>query len=271
MLLAAAFRRGAFAGGEEDRGDDDVSRWIRRFHKAPDAPVRLVCFPHAGGSAGTFVQLSAAIRRRAEVLAVQYPGRQDRFGEPCATGADEVVDAVLHALAQPEHDDPRPLGLFGHSMGAVLAFETARRMERAGTRPAALFVSARQGPSLPWPPPGVPTLHDADPARILNELRLLGGSAAELLTSPEVMEYALPALRADYRLLHAYAYQSAQPLQCPVIGLAGADDPRVPGDGVRAWARETRGPFAHHVLPGGHFYIENELPQVTEIITDALA
>lgn len=247
-----------------------MSRWIRRFHKAPDAPVRLVCFPHAGGSASTFVQLSAAIGPRAEVLAVQYPGRQDRFDEPCATGAGEVVDTVLRALAQPEHDDPRPLALFGHSMGAVLAFEAARRMERTGTRPTALYVSARQGPSLPWPPPGAPALHDADPARILDELRLLGGSAAEL-ASPEVMEYALPALRADYRLLHAYAYQPAQPLQCPVIALAGADDPRVSVDGVRAWERETRGPFAHHILPGGHFYIENELLRVTEIITSALA
>ena len=248
-----------------------MSRWIRRFHEAPDAPVRLVCFPHAGGSANAFMQLSAAGRSHVEVLAVQYPGRQDRLNEPCATTADEVVDAVLHALAEPEHIDPRPLALFGHSMGAVLAFETARLMECAGTRPAALFVSARQGPSLPWPLPGMPKLYDADSARILDELRLLGGSAAELLDSPEIMDYVLPALRADYRLLHKYAYKQAELLECPVIGLAGADDPRVPSDGVRAWERETRGSFAYHVLPGGHFYIEDELPRVTEIITTALA
>lgn len=201
---------------------------------------------------------------------MQYPGRQDRFGETCATAADEIVDAVLRAL-EPDRDDPRPLALFGHSMGAVLAFETARRMEDEGRQPAAMFVSARQGPSLPWPPTGAPTLYDADRERILDELRLLGGSAVEQLASPEIMNFALPALRADYRLLHEYVYHSAERLGCPVIGLAGADDPRVRVEGVRAWERETRGPYECHVLPGGHFYLEDELDRVTEIVTAALA
>src|ERR1700712_4687720 len=116
--------------------------WIRRFHESPGASARLVCFPHAGGAATYFYPLSRTLAPSIEALAVQYPGRQDRRAEPCVDDIHELADLVAPALL--EWAD-RPLALFGHSMGATLAFEVAGRLEKAGVRPAGLFVSGRRG------------------------------------------------------------------------------------------------------------------------------
>ncbi|MFF9767209.1 thioesterase II family protein [Streptomyces sp. NPDC014636] len=239
--------------------------WIRRFHPAPDAPARLLCFPHAGGAAAAYHALSAAVAGPLEPLVVQYPGRHDRLAEPFAERIDQVADAVLDAL--PAETASRPLALFGHSMGALAAFETARALRARGRAPAALFVSGRGGPSLPvvtrWA--GVPTDED-----LLAELRLLAGTDGSLLTDPMLLEVALPALRADYAMLSAYSYRPGPRLRCPVVALTGDADPRVPVAEVPAWRQETEGPFTTHVLPGGHFYLDGHLPAVARVLTSVL-
>ncbi|WP_330306338.1 MULTISPECIES: alpha/beta fold hydrolase [unclassified Streptomyces] len=237
-----------------------MDNWIRRFHPAPGARMRLLCFPHAGGTAGSYHALSASVEGAVEPLIVQYPGRLDRFAEPFAERLDDVVDAVLDELDA----DDRPLALFGHSMGALLAFATARRLETEGRAPAVLFVSGREGPSLP-----VRTRLPQSPSddELLAELRLLSGTAAELLDSPEFLQLVLPPLRADYRMLAAYACPPGPPLGCPVVALTGDSDPRVSVDGVGAWEGETDGPFTRHVLPGGHFYLDDHRTYVADVIT----
>ena len=125
--------------------------WIRRYHPAPDAAARMLCLPHAGGSASFFFPMSRDLTPRVEVLAVQYPGRQDRYQEPCLTSVDDFADQIGAALADLEWadgaDGERPLALFGHSLGASVAFELTRRLEAAGRKPAVLFVSGRRAPS----------------------------------------------------------------------------------------------------------------------------
>lgn len=112
--------------------------WIRRYHPAPEAAERLVCFPHAGGSASFYLPVSTALSPAVDVLGVQYPGRQDRRHEPGVTSVADLADSITRALA--DWGD-RPLTFFGHSMGAVVAFEVARRMEGAGGGPVRLFAS----------------------------------------------------------------------------------------------------------------------------------
>jgi surfactin synthase thioesterase subunit len=204
-----------------------------------------------------------------EVRAVQYPGRQDRFREARAERVDQVVDAVAAEL-RPVLADGLPFGLFGHSMGAVLAFETARRLEGDGRGPAVLFVSGRQAPSLPWPPPGGRRLGHADDAALVEEVRLLSGQQAEALNHPGLLRLTLPTLRADYRLLEDYAYVPGPELDCPVVALAGDRDPRVAVDTVARWERETRAGFAMRVLPGGHFFLDEHLPSVAETVRSRL-
>ncbi|MFF7352807.1 MULTISPECIES: thioesterase II family protein [Streptomyces] len=243
-----------------------MDEWIRRFHHAPDAPARLLCFPHAGGAAAAYHALSAAVAGPLEPSVVQYPGRHDRLTEPFAERIDQVVDAVLDAL--PADPAGRPLALFGHSMGALMAFETARALQARGRTPAALFVSGRGGPSLPlvtrWT--GVPSDDD-----LLAELRLLAGTDDSLLVDPMLLELALPVLRADYAMLSAYSYRPGARLRCPVVALTGDADPRVPVAEVPAWQRETEGAFTTHVLPGGHFYLDDHLPYVTKVLTSLFA
>jgi pyochelin biosynthetic protein PchC len=247
-----------------------VSTWARCFYPVPQARARLVCFPHAGGSASAFHSLSAALSEvGVEAWAIQYPGRQQRFREACVERVDLLVDAVTTEL-RPLLGDTLPFGLFGHSMGAVLAFETARRLEAHGRRPVVLVVSGRQAPSLRWPPSGAPSLVDADDAVLLEELRLLAGRDAEPPADPALLRLILPPLRADYRLLEDYAYVPGAGLDCPVLALAGDRDPRVGVDAVALWAGETRAGFTMEILPGGHFFVDDHLPYLAKTIGSRL-
>ncbi|MET8685782.1 alpha/beta fold hydrolase [Streptomyces sp. NPDC004732] len=248
--------------------------WIRSFHPAPAAGTRLLCFPHAGGSASAYHPLSAAVSGTVDPLVVQYPGRQERYGEPFAERTDEVVDAVLAALpgrgAVAPTTPTTSTALFGHSMGAVLAFETARRMTAEGRPPVALFVSGRQAPSLPWRPAADRPVHEMSDPELVDEMRKLSGTANELLSSPDLLPLILPPVRADYRLLDHHVHRAGPPLGCPVVALTGDADPRVPVESVRAWESETSGDFSCHVLTGGHFFLDDHLPYVTEVIASAL-
>ncbi|MFE3946445.1 thioesterase II family protein [Streptomyces sp. NPDC059118] len=237
-----------------------MDNWIRCFRPAPDAGAQLVCFPHAGGSASGYHSLTTEVAGTAEALVVQYPGRHDRIAEPFAERLGDVVDAVLPSIPA---NGRRPLILFGHSMGALLAFETARRLAAEGREPAALIVSGSEGPSLPRPERFPQPPSDED---LIGEMRLLSGTDNELLNHPEILQLALPPLRADYAMLGARVHVPGPPLRCPVVALTGDNDPRVSIEGVQAWERETEGPFERHVLTGGHFFLGDHLTYVADLV-----
>ncbi|MEU1313379.1 alpha/beta fold hydrolase [Streptomyces cinnamoneus] len=241
------------------------SPWIRRFHPAPDRPVRLVCFPHAGGSATYYYGLSRALSAHADVLTVQYPGRQDRRSEPCIDNIPEVADRVFEVL-RPLTD--RPLVLFGHSMGAVTAYEVALRLEEAGGPgvPAHLFASGRRAPVRDR----AETVHLRDDAGIVEELQLLSGTDETLLDDPEFLAMIMPALRNDYRAAETYRHDPDRLLRCPVTALTGDDDPKATVDEARAWGEHTTGEFRLRVFPGGHFYIGDSTDEVAREVAAPL-
>jgi surfactin synthase thioesterase subunit len=239
--------------------------WIQNFHPAPLAACRLVCLPHAGGSATFYHPLSRALSPAVEVLAVQYPGRQHRRAEPCIEDLGELADRICESLA--DYAD-RPLALFGHSMGALLAFEVALQLERATPGVVAhVFASARSAPSVP----GAEGLPDRDDAALLSHLRELGGTQLKLLGETELLPLILPALRSDYRAVSRYRHRAGERLRCGLTGLAGAADPAVGVDAVRAWRDHTAGPFDLRVLPGGHFYLDAQWSAVVGLVLDRLA
>lgn len=241
-----------------------VEKWVRRFHPAPDGRARLVCLPHAGGSASFFFPISKALAPAVEVLAVQYPGRQDRRHEPPVDNIPDLADQILDAL----RPDDRPLALFGHSMGAVLGYEVALRMRDAGLPPPAhLFVSGRRAPSSDR---GDQVLRVSD-AQIVAELRTLSGTDTTMLADPEVLAMILPVVRADYRAVEKYRHDPDRQLDCPVTVLTGDSDPRVTIEEARAWAAHTTGPTDLHVLPGGHFFLVDERGDVVTILLRRLA
>ncbi|MEV5505406.1 thioesterase II family protein [Streptomyces orinoci] len=244
---------------------NDNGLWIRRFHPRPDAAVRLVCLPHAGGSASFFFPLSKTLAPTADVICVQYPGRQDRREEPLIDDLQELADRVFGALL-PWSD--RPLAFFGHSMGAVLAFEVARRFEREkDIVAAALFASGRRAPSLRREE----SVHRGSDEELIQEMRALSGTDAQVLGDEELLRMVLPAVRADYRAVERYAYRAGERLRCPVIAMTGDADPRVSVDEAAVWAEHTSGGFELKVYPGGHFFLVQQQQEIVREITAGLS
>jgi surfactin synthase thioesterase subunit len=244
--------------------NDQFDLWVRRFHPASDAPNRLLCLPHAGGSASYFFPASKALSPDIDVLAVQYPGRQDRRHEPGIDTIGELADQLVEAI-QPWTD--RPLTLFGHSMGATLAFEIALRLQRSGIVAGGLFASGRRAPSRHRDE----RVHCADDKTLIAEIKRLDGTEGTLLDEDELIQMILPAIRTDYRAAETYRYQPGPKLNCPIFALIGDSDPKVTVDEARSWADHTTGPFDLEVFRGGHFYLNTNLPAVLDRIRAYLA
>ena len=244
---------------------DDEKNWFRRAQPNDHAVQSLVCFPHAGGAATYFLPVARALAPDVDAVAVQYPGRQDRRQEPAIDDIGVLADRVYVLL----RDWPdRPLTLFGHSMGAVIAFEVARRLRRhAPDRELYLFVSGRRAPDLR----GAGTVHLRDDAGIAAEVRSLGGTESQLLADPEILEMIMPALRADYRAVETYRFVPDGPPPCPITALTGDSDPQTSVDEARQWARHSRDPFDLKVFPGGHFYLNDNAAEVLDVLREHFA
>ncbi|XRQ13795.1 thioesterase II family protein [Actinomadura welshii] len=235
--------------------------WFRCTENRPWASMRLFCLPHAGGSAVFYRPWAKEISPAVEVHAVQYPGRADRMADAMVTDAHQLARLVAGAMA-PLMD--RPAALFGHSMGAVLAYEVARLLQERGSAPVHVFASGARPPH----DRGEDRVGDRDDDGIVAEMVKLGGSDAEALQDPELRELVLPYVRNDFRLIEDYAHRAAGPrLAVPVTALIGDADPHVTREQAARWAEVTDGRFALKVLPGGHFYLTE---QRREVIAEVL-
>ncbi|MFJ9041526.1 thioesterase II family protein [Streptomyces sp. NPDC102406] len=245
------------------------STWFRRFTTSDGHGPRLVCFPHAGGSATAYLPLAKALPAPLDVVAVQYPGRQDRYSEEPFTSLAGLVDAVAGRLAPELAAEPeRPYALFGHSMGALVAFETARLLvERGLPEPRRLFLSGRRAPG----PGPEPYGRGYDDAAVLADVRRLGGMDPSMLDDPEVLEMVLPALRADYQALATYRWRKSAPLDIPITALIGDRDPMVTAVEACAWRERSRGDFALEVFGGGHFYLTEHVERIAATVAEQVA
>ncbi|SDH51459.1 Surfactin synthase thioesterase subunit [Actinokineospora alba] len=233
---------------------DDL--WVRGFHPAPAAAHRLVCLPHAGGAASYYFPLSKALSPDVDVLAVQYPGRQDRAAEPLVDSVHELADRLADVIA-PRVD--RPLSLFGHSMGAAVAFELASRLQERGITAHRLFASGRRAPSLVREGERV---HEADDAGVISAMKRLGGVDTALFDVPELVELILPSVRNDFRAVETYRARSGPPLDTPIVALTGDDDPTTSVEEARGWASHTSVGFSLEVYSGGHFFLNEHMGAV---------
>jgi pyochelin biosynthetic protein PchC len=231
-------------------GTGAPGRWLRSYRRVEQSDLRLVCFPHAGGNANVFHSWGRLLDGRTDLLAVCYPGRQDRVLEPCLDRMAELADRIVAVLV-PYLD--RPLALFGHSMGASVAYEVALRLEsRYGFAPAALLVSGHGAPHVCAVELDPDT---ADDEYLLGRIGALGEVDPAVLRSAKLRELIMPALRADLRMLYRYLPAEPRKLDTPIAAYLGTEDPTCTPEGVRAWADLTRGGFELTTFPGDHFYL----------------
>ncbi|CAM5562961.1 thioesterase II family protein [Streptomyces aurantiogriseus] len=245
--------------GSQDAGLVVESPFVWRARRK-DCRHRLICFPHAGGGAGAFSGWAHRLPPGIELVAVQLPGRQNRVLEEPATEVGPLVRDVMRAL--------RPLlagpfSLFGHSCGALLAFEVAQALGvRGGPRPAHLFLS---GESSPRAALGRPQLHRLSQEEFRARVLSLGGFDEEVTEDEDALEILLPLVMADFRLWERHRIVPAPRLDVPVTVLVGDSDVRAPLDSLDAWRGHTNAEFDIRVYPGGHFYLFDD-PVQSELL-----
>ena len=241
------------------------SKWLLR-KPISNPSMRLFCLPYAGGGASVYRSWQEAFPAGIEVCGVQLPGREGRVNEAPVTTLAALVPALSDALR--EWLD-RPFALFGHSMGALIAFELARHLQMSGGPvPAVLFASAHHAPHLPRGTARLATL--PDPA-LMEQVRAMGGTPQELLDNRELLELILPVLRADFSMCESYAYQDGPRLALPIEVFGGLDDRTVTHGELTPWSAHTGSRFRIRMLPGNHFFIHAARPLLLRYVAEGLA
>ncbi|MFC8449569.1 thioesterase II family protein [Kitasatospora sp. NPDC057223] len=239
--------------------------WAVRWRPAPDAALRLFCLPHTGGGAGLYRQWAAETGPGIELVSIRLPGRETRFRERPHDCLDELVPALVDAIT-PQLDLPH--AWFGHSMGALLAFEVCRELRRRGLpEPVRLLVSGRRAPHLPA---RTPPVHAAPVEDLLAHLAELNGTPTELLSLPGAFKALLPMLRADFAVSETYRWRPEPPLDCPVSVLGGAADPVADPAELLAWQHHTTADCSVRLFAGDHFYLHQDRAPVISALTAAL-
>lgn len=225
--------------------------WTVSGEPRPDAGARLYCFPHAGGSPAEYVRWGPAAPRSLEVNAMILPGRASRIREP----AHDTMESLIGALIA-EFRPQAPYAVFGHSLGALVAFEFARAAARAGLpSPLALFVSSHPAPTVPRAVDPITALDDDGFVEAVSSRH--GAVPDEVLENGDLLALVLPYLRADYRIVERYRPLGDDPIETDIVACVGLDD-RIPRADITEWRQQTAGGFELLRFPGGHFYVSEQ-------------
>lgn len=232
---------------------------------APGPRLRVLCFPHAGGAASAFAAARASAPAELDLLPIQLPGREGRLRHPPVTDMPTLI-AELDVHLSPYLD--AEYALYGHSMGALLAYHLTLRRARRGARlPAVVVLGACRPPHRP----PIPLLGNLSDDELRTQLLDLGGLLPELRSYPDWMAAALALVRADLALCAtADAADHTTPLPCPLDVVTGASDPVVSELDAREWAGYSTVSFRAHTVPGGHFFVRESQAAFLDVLGDAL-
>ena len=231
--------------------------WVKRFPgQGRGARGATVVFPHAGGAATGYRKLATALAAGGgDTYIVQYPQRAERLNEPAAETVQDLARSLF--VAGPWRQ-VAPLRLFGHSMGAVVAFEFAKIAESRGAAVLKLWASAAPAPCAVEAKPDLPTSHDD----LLVDMTDFGGTDAELLADPEFAELLVTAMRADYAAINRYTCATDVQIAADISALGALGDLRVDASELELWESHTAGAFDLDWYDGGHFYLDDHIDDV---------
>lgn len=230
-----------------------------------ESRIRLFCFPYAGSSAQIFHGWQQQLPRAIEVSPVHLPGRGKRIREKPFTDLVALAEVLVTELAP--HVD-KPYALFGHSLGAIIAFEVARGLRRKELPlPRRLFVSGCRAAQL-----SQDRFHSYDlpTEELIERLRKLNGTPPQILESPQLMEFFLPIIRADLQMIQTYQYSVDAPLHCPISAFGGWQDAEEPPEAIAAWREQTTASFQRQMFPGDHFFLHSETNLLLQAISRQL-
>lgn len=247
------------------RTSHDANPWLALSKPDPQASLRLFCFPYAGAGPSIFRNWGAHLPLTVEVCPIQLPGRDNRLSETLFTNILSPVNALAQGLS-PYLD--KPFAFFGHSLGAIIAFELARELRSAyGLEPAILFASARRAPHLVN---RAPITYNLPEPEFKQELSRLSGTPGDVLKDPELMQLVMPILRADFQISETYVYSAEPALSCPITALGGLKDSDVTPRDLEAWREHTVASFGLKMLPGDHFFLRTYESALLEILSAEL-
>lgn len=246
-----------------DRLPETVARSLVRLREPLAQPrVRLYCLPYAGGSARAFQSWRDILPSDVALVGIEYPGHGRRISEPAIDRIDVLAGQLVSALAKV----PRgPYALFGHSMGALAAFEMSHQLAgRGAPLPILLAVSGHGAASLPSTDRPV---HASSDDAFLARLRELNATPPEVLETPDLLELMMPILRADFRAAETYVPADRPKLDIPIVAYGGLLDPDVGRDQLLAWGNETTARCTVRMFPGDHFFPRTARDRVVATLT----
>lgn len=250
----------------DNMADTNDSPWFFVFGNRPRPSMRLYCFPYAGGQAAIFRNWGKFLSPDIELIGIELPGRGRRRHEEPQSDLPNLVEHIAEAIAK---QDECPFAFFGHSMGAVMAYEVTHSLRRKSARqPVHLFVSGRRAVHLPHHEDPVSQLTDAE---FLDKLRRLNGTPPEMLQDPGIMELVMPVLKADFTALDKWRYASADPLSMPLTAITGLSDPTVGIEAAKEWRNHSLGAFHFYGFPGDHFFLRSNEARLVTMISQSLS
>jgi len=239
--------------------------WIRQFHQ-PESPdsLPLLVFPHAGSGASAYRDFSKVLSTNFQVIVFQYPGRQDRAAEASLDSLAEIAAGAFGEFSTSEHNRGVPIVTFGHSMGALVAFEFVRLAEARGIAVRHLNVSAAVAPSNAADKPP----HPQDDEEILNHLAALEGTDSDVIANRDLMRLTLPVIKADYNAFDAYSCADDIKLATPIHVMGGDQDPFITLGDLYGWGKHTD-TLKVTMFDGGHFYLKSHIDAVAELLASS--
>lgn len=244
------------------------THWFRVIKTGESIRRRVFCLPHAGGSAGYFRQWQDAVPAHTELIAVQYPGREERLNHLCIDNMEDMVSALFTQFLENPSLLREPFVIFGHSMGASIAYELTLKLLDAGLKlPKTLIASATDAPGYANPT----HFHLSSDGALIQEIVRLNPSLSFLQEHEELLQVILPSLRADYKLIESYGKRNEKrpPLPLPIIKLIGEDDDELSRKDALLWRNQTSAAFSLRVFQGGHFYLAENYQGIMKTIMEA--